>query len=69
MDTIPTDAPQDREPITTGPDLAAAYGLPWPADSCHCCGARVLDGRCCSWDNPDINRPVHCVCPTGEVAA
>lgn len=63
--TLPADTPL----ITSAPELAAAYGLPWPADSCHCCGARILDGRCCSWDNPEITRPVQCVCPTGQPPA
>ena len=65
-DEIEYDEPEPL--ITSGPELAAAYGLPWPSDSCNCCGGRVLDGRCCSWDNPEITpekRPVHCVCPTG----
>lgn len=61
----------EHKPLITDPvELAAAYGLPWPADACSCCGAKVRNGRCDSWDNPEItNRPVHCACPTGEVAS
>ena len=52
--------------ITTGPELAAAYGITWPAGACTCCGAQIYDGRCYSWDNPEIsNRPENCTCPTG----
>jgi hypothetical protein len=31
-------------------ELAAHYGLPWPADACQCCGGRIIDGRCLGAD-------------------
>lgn len=31
-------------------ELAAHYGLPWPADACQCCGGRIIAGRCLGAD-------------------
>lgn len=55
-------------PLITDPvELAAAYGLSWPSDSCRCCGAPLHNnGRCNSWDAGVIDRPEACTCPTGE---
>lgn len=50
-------------------ELAAHYGLSWPADACRCCGARVIDGTCLSYESATANagRPADCTCPRADV--
>lgn len=62
-----TDEPPapERKLITDPVELAAAHGIPWPADSCRCCGAGLHNGRCNSWDADVDGRPDNCTCPTG----
>lgn len=46
--------------ITNPAELAAAYGLPWPADACTCCGGKVVDGRCLGADRCEELHPEWC---------
>lgn len=55
--------------INNPAELAAAYGLPWPADACRCCGGRIVDGRCLGADRCDPNATVQCAGLTEGAAA
>lgn len=41
-------------------ELTAHHGLPWPADACHCCGGRIINGRCLGADRCDTEDGVRC---------